>query len=253
MNMAQIGATVLALLGISQVAHGQLVLLGNVHRHKVIHPGDADFSGRSGTSFNSISYSFYPGSNFNVGSSWTQSFADPGPWTNPQGSTIGDAAYLAASISSTGILYSYNIQPVPPSPQTRLQYGYDFTPRVTEGTDGYNHLNFVIPQFSSSIAGSLLELEIEIDGQWNLGDTGTQGLARTLLVTEPALPWNIEEDFVYHADTNTTRFYASRLSTGTGAFEGLMVTGYLIGEPVPSASGLATMAVCGMLGLRRRC
>lgn len=140
-----------------------------------------------------------------------------------------------------------------PVPATRLQFALDYVPTVSNGSDGFKHLQFTNFCNFSSIAGGLLEVEVLIDGNWSLGATETGGVSRIFTPSSPALPWTIVEDFVYQPGTNQTRFYATRISTGLGTSEGAFLQGYMIGSAVPSVGSLVSV-VCagGLTGVRRR-
>lgn len=181
----------------------------------------------------------------------TQSIlSDPLPWSNLQGSAIGDATYLGYTQDNFTVVFNY-MYGQNPSPSTRLQYSYDFPPRVTDGANGFRRLDFSA-QTASNVAGGLMELELIIEGQWTLSQQTTGGLQRELILWNPNAVWNIEQDFVYDPQTDITRFYAWRVSAGGGINESLRVVGYLIGAPVPAPSVAAAMFMLGCIASPRR-
>ena len=215
-------------------------------------PGDNTFQGRTATTWTSVSVTGIDVPFITLVTSKTNIQSDPVPWSNLQGAGLGDAIFTSSSQDTDWAYFNYNFANVPPSAQTRMQFSYDFSPRVENGPDGYLHLNFWNSVFFSTVNGGLLELEVIVNGEWILDSGNTGGLSRTLEYNTPALPWNIAEDFVYHPDTNQTRFYASRVSTGTGVGEGLAIRGYLIGAPIPSSGVLVVAGVGSAFALRTR-
>lgn len=222
----------------------------DVDRTKIYRPGSTDFVETSATSSASLSLNQYNQGSTGISVFTTAARSDPLPWSNIQGSTIGDATYLGYTQDSFSVVFNYAVG-LNPSPATRLQHTYDFTPRVTDGSNGLRRLDFYIGQLQAA-AGGLMELELIIEGQWSLGQQTTGGLHREFIRLDPGTVWNIEEDFVYDPQTDVTRFYAWRVSAGVGINDGLQVVGHLIGAPVPTPSVATTMLLLGCLAPWRR-
>ncbi len=221
-------------------------------RSRHIHPGAADFSGRSARAFESLSLTEY-GGGIGVFVSQNGVFSDPAPWSNIVGSTVGEATYLGFVQASNGdVTYQYSVPITNPIPLTRLQYGYDFVPRVVEASDGFFHLQFDLIQYFNYVVGSLQEVEVILDGQWTLGFVGTGGVTLTEIPLSSPLPFEVGDNFTYYPETNTTRFYASRVVTQPSSGGGMAYRVDLIGAAVPSGGVLGLVGFGGLVVVGRR-
>ncbi len=243
---------VIHLAGFEVYCHAQLPTVADYSVSKHVHPGMLDFSGRTGTTFVSLSLSNYPFPANTILETWSWVYADPGAWQNIHGSTVGDAVFSGFSNSGTNVNLNYLVNPLPPAPETRLQYGYDFTPIVFAASDGFLHLRFNVVAVANTVAGALQEAEVILDGQWTLGQASTGGVLVTPISAYAPIPFDVTENFVYHAETNTTRFYASRVVTNPGSAGGLAYRIDLIGAAVPSGGVLGLVGVGGVVAVRRR-
>jgi hypothetical protein len=220
----------------------------DLYWQKTITPGDLNFVGRSGTAYSSRGRADLFAGSISILSG--PSSTEPWPLVNPQGWTVGSATYLGCSTQNQILSFNYQVSSNP-SPDTRMQYSYDFVPPV-QATD-HLHLPFSAGIASTLAPGSLAQVEIILAGNWTLGNT-TGGLDRTIMLSSPANPWNIVEDFVFHPATNQTRFHATRVGTGVGPSEGISVSGYLVGNaaPSPGAPSALIAAAATVLPRRRR-
>lgn len=223
----------------------------DVLNRKTIRPNGLEFNSASGTFFSSRDPGSVGSISYQLNRNSGSPLADPEPWSNFQGAATGSATYTGYTLTDTSLQYHYVVTP-DPVPSTRVHFALDFVPTVLNAGDGFKHLQFTNFNNFGGPAGSLMEIEVIVDGNWMLGSAESGGVVRTLTPNGLNTPWTIVEDFVYHSDIDQTRFYATRTSTGLGFIEGATFQGYLIGSEVPSMGSLTSACIAAVCVVMRR-